>query len=82
MKVYTVFERWNMNALEHDINVFDSREKAEEYAEMRAQDACRSIENSTIRYAGDEECYTGCDMFVDGDSDDWWEVYIEEKEMR
>lgn len=85
MKIYTVLERWNINILEHEINVFDSREKADEYAEMRAQDACKDIENGTIKWAGDEGCANGCDICVDdsdGDADEWWEAYIEEKELR
>lgn len=84
-RVWVVLERWSLNTLEHDVSVFDSREGAEKYAQMRAEDACKDIENGSIKYSGDEECYTGCDICVndsDGEADEWWEAYIEEKEIK
>lgn len=83
-KVYVVLERWNLNILEHEVSVFDSKRKAEEYAEMSAFKACQDIKNGTIKHAGDEECVSGADICVDdsdGNADEWWEAYIEEKEI-
>lgn len=84
-RVWVVLERWNLNILEHKVSVFDSKKKAEEYAEMSALKACQDIEDGTIKHAGDEACANGCDICVDNDdrcSDEWWEAYIEEKEIK
>jgi hypothetical protein len=83
-KVWVVYERWNLDIMEHDVHVFDTKEKATAYAEEQAVQTLKYITNGTIKRYGDEKCYNCCDIYIDDDegkADEWWEAYIKVKEI-
>lgn len=77
--VYVTLERWNLDLLETDANVFTTEKAAREHLEKEAIKVVDMVSNGVIRHRGDDDMNYDCDICVEnaeGDTDEWWEANI------
>lgn len=85
MKLYIVLERWNIDLMETDANVFFTEQEAKAYADEQAKTMLDIISGSTIKHEGDENFYGIGYVCVDRDDgmdDEWWEARILKKQVK
>lgn len=78
-KVYVVLERWNLDLMDADAQIFKTEKEARAYANAEANKMYELIDDSVIKHEGDEDMNYDCYVCVekeDGMSDEWYEAKI------
>ena len=78
---YLVLERWNLDCMDSDANVFNTLEEAKAYADYQAEQMADYIKGGTIKHGSEENSMWGCYVYVDDDDNlmEWWEARILER---
>lgn len=80
---YLVLERWDLDCMDSDANIFDTLEEAKAYADYQAEQMADYIQGGTIKHRIKNSTMSGCWVYVD-DSDnprEWWEARILVREI-
>lgn len=72
--VWIVLERWNLDMIDTDANVFSTEKQAKAYADAQAVTLNGMIEDSIIRH--NQNGYYVCVEKEDNYNDEWWEARV------